>query len=61
MAMTGKVRKSVSAPKPTRQAEGLTCDENQVEDLLSEGESTDAERDGNGRSKQTKPRKTSPR
>jgi hypothetical protein len=61
MAMTDKVRKAVITPKPTPQAEGLTCDENQVEDLLSEGESTEAERDGGGGSKQAKLRKASPR
>ena len=61
MAMTGKIRKAASAPRPTRQAEGLTCDENQVEDLLSEGESTEGEPDKDGTSPQAKPRKASPR
>ncbi len=54
MAATGKGRKTASASKPPRPAEGLTCDENQVEDLLSEGESTDAEHDGKRTSKQKK-------
>lgn len=58
--MTGKIRKAATAPEPVCNAEGLTCDENQVEDLLSEGESTEAELDGGGRSKQAKPRKTPP-
>lgn len=57
MAMTDKARKAASAPRPTPPAEGLTCDENQVEDLLSEGESTEAERDGGGSSKQARLRK----
>lgn len=61
MAMNGKIRKAASAPGPARQAEGLTCDENQIEDLLSEGESTEAERDGSSKSTQVKPRKASPR
>jgi hypothetical protein len=57
MAVTGRVQKTGSTPKPTRPAEDLTCDENQVEDLLSEGESTDAEHDGKETSKQTASRK----
>jgi hypothetical protein len=58
--MTGKIRKAATAPDPVRNAEGLTCDENQVEDLLSEGESTEGEHDGGGRSNQAKPRKAPP-
>ena len=46
MAVTGRVQKTARTPRSTRPAEDLTCDENQVEDLLSEGESTDAEHDG---------------
>lgn len=61
MAMTGKIRKVVNAPGPARNAEGLTCNENQVEDLLSEGESTEGEPDTDGRSTQVKPPKASPR
>ena len=53
MALTGRVQKTASTPRPTRPAEDLTCDEDQVEDLLSEGESTDAEHDGKETSKQT--------
>lgn len=59
--MTGKIRKAAHVPEPTRQAEGLTCDESQVEDLLSEGESTEADHDKGGKSKQVKSQKTSPR
>jgi hypothetical protein len=57
MALTGRVQKTASTPRPTRPAEDLTCDEDQVEDLLSEGESTDAERDGKETPKQTTSRK----
>ena len=60
MAVTGRVQKTGSTPKPPRPAEDLTCDENQVEDLLSEGESTDAEHDGNETSEKTTSRKVSP-
>ena len=59
MAVTRKVHKAASAPRPTRPVEDLTCDENQVEDLLSEGESTDANRDGNEKSKHATSRKIS--
>jgi hypothetical protein len=63
MTVPGKVPKPASAAKPPRPAEGLTCDENQVEDLLSEGESTDAEPGGNGKgtSKQKTSRKVASR
>ena len=57
MALTGRVQKTASTPRPTRPAEDLTCDEDQVEDLLSEGESTDAEHDGKEKPKQTASRK----
>ena len=57
MALTGRVQKTASTPRPTRPAEDLTCDEDQVEDLLSEGESTDAEHDGKETPKQTTSRK----
>jgi hypothetical protein len=57
MALTGRVQKTASTPRPTRPAEDLTCDEDQVEDLLSEGESTDAEHDGKEIPKQTTSRK----
>lgn len=38
--------KTVNVPKPVTNTavEGLTCSEGQVEDLLSEGESTETER-----------------
>ena len=58
MAVTGRVQKTASTPP--RPSEDLTCNENQVEDLLSEGESTDAEHDGTESSKQTPSRKVSP-
>jgi hypothetical protein len=57
MALTGRVQKTANTPRPTRPAEDLTCDEDQVEDLLSEGESTDAEHDGTETPKQTTSRK----
>jgi len=57
MALTGRVQKTASTLRPTRPAEDLTCDEDQVEDLLSEGESTDAEHDGTETPKQTTSRK----
>ena len=57
MALTGRVQKTASTPRPTRPAEDLTCDEDQVEDLLSEGESTDAEHDGKETPNQTTSRK----
>ena len=57
MAGTGRVQKTASTPP--RPCEDLTCNENQVEDLLSEGESTDDEHDGMETAKQT-PRKVSP-
>ena len=57
MAVTGRGQKTARTPRSTRPAEDLTCDENQVEDLLSEGESTDAEHDGKETSKQTTSRK----
>ena len=60
MTVPGRVQKTGSTPKPTRPAEDLTCDEHQVEDLLSEGESTDAEHDGKEISKQTTSWKVSP-
>ena len=60
MALTGRVQKTASTPRPTRPAEDLTCDEDQVEDLLSEGESTDVEHDGMETAKQKTPRKVSP-
>jgi hypothetical protein len=46
MAVTGRAQKTASTAKQTRPAKDLTCNENQVEDLLSEGESTDTEDDG---------------
>lgn len=58
MAVTGRVQKT--ARTPPRPSEDLTCNENQVEDLLSEGESTDAEHDGMATSEQTTSRKVSP-
>ena len=57
MALIGRVQKTASTPRPTRPAEDLTCDEDQVEDLLSEGESTDAEHDGKETPKRTTSRK----
>lgn len=60
MTVTSRVQKTASTSGPPRPAEDLTCEENQVEDLLSEGESTDAERDGMETSKQTTSRKVSP-
>lgn len=60
MAVTGRVQKTASTSGPPRPAEDLTCNENQVEDPLSEGESTDAEHDGMETSKQKTSRKVSP-
>ena len=58
MAVTGRVQKTAStSPRPS---EELTCNENQVEDLLSEGESTDAEHDGMETSEETTSQKVSP-
>jgi hypothetical protein len=39
----GEVRKPIDTSGPKRDSEGLTCNEGQVEDLLSEGESTEDE------------------
>lgn len=39
----GKARKSTGTHGPKPASEGLTCNEGQVEDLLSEGESTEDE------------------
>ena len=58
MAVTGRVQKTASTPP--RPSEDLTCNENQVEDLLSEGESTDVVHDGMETAKQKTPRKVSP-
>ena len=58
MTAPGRVQKTASTPP--RPSEDLTCNENQVEDLLSEGESTDVEHDGIETSKQTTSRKVSP-
>jgi hypothetical protein len=58
MAVTGRGQKTASTPP--RPSEDRTCNENQVEDLLSEGESTDAEHDGTETSKQPPSRKVSP-
>ena len=55
MPVTGRVQKTASTPPCP--SEDLTCNENQVEDLLSEGESTGAEHDGMETSKQTTSRK----
>lgn len=38
-----KVRKPIDPSGTKQDPEGLTCNEGQVEDLLSEGESTEAE------------------
>jgi hypothetical protein len=57
MTAPGRVQKT--ARTPPRPSEDLTCNENQVEDLLSEGESTDAEHDGVETSKRTPSRKVS--
>lgn len=58
MAVTGRVQKTASTPP--RPSEDLTCNENQVEYLLSKGESTDAEHDGMETSKEATSRKVSP-
>ena len=58
MPAPGRVQKTASTPP--RPSEDLTCNENQIEDLLSEGESTDAEYDGMETSKQSKSRRVSP-
>jgi hypothetical protein len=58
MVVTGRVQKTASTPPP--HCEDLTCNENQAEDLLSQGESTAAEHDGMETSKQTTSRKVSP-
>ncbi len=42
---TGKTHKSAEADKPVLDEKNLTCNEAQVEDLLSEGESTEDEAD----------------
>lgn len=39
----GKAGRSVGTQDPKRDAKGLTCNEGQVEALLSEGESTENE------------------
>ncbi|MGA6826085.1 hypothetical protein ACO9S2_00590 [Nitrospira sp. NS4] len=39
-----KVRKKVDPAAPVRDSEDLTCNEGQVEDLLSQGESAEADR-----------------
>lgn len=40
---TGKMLQSAGADKPAHDAKDLTCNEAQVEELLSEGESTEEE------------------
>jgi len=40
--MTAKTDKSASVPKVSDRREDLTCSESQIEDLLAEGESTEA-------------------
>lgn len=40
---TGKMPQSAGADKPAHAAKDLTCNEAQVEELLSEGESTEDE------------------
>lgn len=55
MTVPGRVQKTASTPP--RPSEDLTCNENQVEDLLSEGESTVAEHDGMETSEQPTSRK----
>ena len=42
---TNKTRKSAGPHGPKPVSEGLTCNEGQIEDLLSEGESTEDESD----------------
>ncbi len=52
----GQVPKPANLPR-TSTADGLTCSEGQVEDLLSEGESTETERKVPGRSSKQAVRK----
>lgn len=53
---SGHVRKATGL-RGTNTVDGLTCSEGQVEDLLSEGESTDSERTVSVRSSKQATRK----
>lgn len=57
----GKSRKSVGTREPKRDAEGLTCSEGQIEDLLSEGESVERESGENDRAEKPAQPKSLPR